>query len=72
VTPRSGLACEDCGEVAWLSQGILSVRWLRDREHVAREVAEHSASGLDTWMAEGLAFLGEHRGHGVTVIAEKS
>jgi hypothetical protein len=72
VTPRCGLACEDCGEVAWLSQGIISVRWLRDREHVAREVAEHSASGLDTWMVEGLAFLAEHRGHGVTVIAEKS
>lgn len=72
MTPRCGLACEDCGEVAWLSQGIISVRWLRDREHVAREVAEHSASGLDTWMVEGLAFLAEHRGHGVTVIAEKS
>ena len=72
MTPRCGLACEDCGEVAWVSQGILSVRWLRDREHVAREVAEHSASGLDTWMVEGLAFLAEHRGHGVTVIAEKA
>jgi hypothetical protein len=71
MTPRCGLACEDCGEVAWVSQGIISVRWLRDREHVAREVAEHSASGLDTWMVEGLAFLAEHRGHGVTVIAEK-
>ena len=72
MTPRNGLACEDCGEVAWLSQGIISVRWLRDREHVAREVAEHSASGLDTWMVEGLTFLANHRGHGVTVIAEQS
>ncbi len=67
---RCGLACEDCGEVLWISQGLLHVRWLRDREHVAREVAEHSSSGLETWMNEGLAFLEEHRGHGVVVVSQ--
>ena len=66
----SGLTCEDCGEVTWISQGALSLRWLRDREHVVREVAEHSSSGLETWMAEGLRFLDEHRGHSVVVISE--
>ncbi|MBC5805100.1 MAG: hypothetical protein ACR2KS_00805 [Candidatus Eremiobacter antarcticus] len=55
----------------WLSQGLMHVRWLQDREHVAREVADHSASGLDTWMMEGLGFLAEHRGHGVSTMTEK-
>ncbi len=68
---RSGLTCEDCGEVLWLSQGPVNVRWLRDREHVLREVAEHSTSGLETWMNEGLAFLDEHRGHGIIVVTEQ-
>jgi hypothetical protein len=72
MNPRFGLACDDCGEVVWVSQGATHLRWLRDREHVAREVAEHSASGLDTWMMDGLSFLAEHRGHGVTIIAEKT
>ena len=67
---RFGFACQDCGEVRWLNQGVLHLRWLRDREHIAREVAEHSSSGLDTWMNEGLAFLEEHRGHDVVVVSE--
>jgi hypothetical protein len=67
---RNGFACQDCGEIRWLNQGLLHVRWLRDREHVAREVAQHSSSGLETWMDEGLAFLEEHRGHDVVVISE--
>lgn len=68
---RCGLACEDCGEVLWVSQGMLHLRWLRDREHIVREVSEHSSSGLETWMNEGLAFLDEHRGHPITVISER-
>ncbi|MDQ6767131.1 MAG: hypothetical protein M3Z41_04925 [Candidatus Eremiobacteraeota bacterium] len=46
------------------------MRWLRDREHIVREVAQHSSSGLDTWMTEGLAFLDEHRGHDIVVVSE--
>lgn len=68
---RSGLVCEDCGEYLWLSQGVVHVRWLRDREHIVREVAEHSPSGLETWMAEGLRFLEEHRGHSIVVLTER-
>jgi hypothetical protein len=68
---RYGYGCEDCGEVRWLSQGITNLRWLRDREHIAREVAEHTSSGLETWMSDGLAFLDEHRGHPVVVVSEK-
>ena len=72
MTPRYGFACEDCGEVVWVSQGATYLRWLRDREHVAREVAEHSASGLDTWMTDGPAFMAEHRGHAIVVVSEKT
>jgi hypothetical protein len=67
---RAGLTCEDCGEVVWLAQGATHVRWLRDREHVVREVVEHTSGGLDLWMTEGLAFLDEHRGHSVLVLSE--
>jgi hypothetical protein len=68
---RHGFGCEDCGEVVWLSQGMTHLRWLRDREHIVREVAEHSASGLELWMSEGLQFLAEHRGHPVLIVSEK-
>ncbi len=66
------MACEDCDEVMWLGQGLLHLRWLRDREHIVREVAEHASSGLDTWMMEGLEFLGSHRGHTVMLVSEKT
>jgi hypothetical protein len=69
---RYGLGCEDCGDVAWVAQGLSHVRWLRDREHIVREVAEHASSGLDLWMTEGLAFLDAHRGHSVVVVSEKT
>jgi len=68
---RSGLACEDCGEYLWLPQGTVHVRWLRDREHVVREYAEHATSGLETWMEQGLRFLDEHRGHSIVVVTER-
>jgi len=68
---RCGFGCEDCGDVVWIGQGVIHLRWLRDREHVVREVAEHASSGLDTWMNEGLTFLSEHRGHPVVVVSEK-
>jgi hypothetical protein len=68
---RAGFACEDCGEVVWLSQGPTHVRWLRDREHVVREVGEHASSGLDQWMSEGLRFIDEHRGHSILVVSHE-
>lgn len=69
---RHGFACEDCGEVVWLAQGPTHLRWLRDREHVAREVGEHSSAGLDLWMTEGLRFFDEHRGHSILMVSAKS
>ena len=57
--------------MVWLSQGVTHLRWLRDREHVVREVGEHSSAGLDIWMSDGLRFLDEHRGHSVLIVSEK-
>jgi len=67
---RCGFVCEDCGEAKWVSQGPTHLAWLRDREHIVREVADHTSSGLETWMAEGLAFLDDHRGHPIVVVSE--
>jgi len=67
---RNGFVCQDCGEVVWLAQGPTHLRWLRDREHIAREVGAHASSGLDLWMADGLRFLDEHRGHDVQLVSE--
>jgi hypothetical protein len=47
------------------------LRWLKDRPHVAREVAKHSNDGLDSWMMEGLAFLDEHAGHSVVLVSRR-
>jgi len=69
---RYGYVCRDCGEVIWLAQGPTHVKWLRDREHVVREVAEHSSSGVDLWMSEGLQFFDDHRGHDVMLMPERA
>lgn len=69
---RYGYACEDCGDVVWISQGVTHLRWLRDREHIVREVADHSSAGLDLWMTEGLEFLSAHSGHAVALVSEKA
>jgi hypothetical protein len=45
--------------------------WLKDRLHVAREVARHSSGGLDSWMMEGLAFLDEHQDHAVVTVSKR-
>jgi hypothetical protein len=63
-----GYACEDCGEVVWPAAPPGEIRWLRDRRHIVREVAGHLHSGLDSWMAEGLAFLDEHGDHSIAYI----
>jgi hypothetical protein len=36
-----------------------------------REVARHSANGLDSWMMEGLAFLDEHQGHSIVLVSRR-
>ncbi|HZV76924.1 MAG TPA: hypothetical protein VFF63_04075 [Candidatus Babeliales bacterium] len=45
--------------------------WLKDRLHVVREVARHSANGLDSWMMDGLAFLDEHQGHSIVLVSRR-
>jgi hypothetical protein len=45
------------------------LRWLQDRFHIVAEVAKHSTNGLDSWMMDGLAFLDDHRGHSLVLVA---
>lgn len=66
---RSGYYCEDCEVAIYPTTTRAELLWLKDRAHVAREVARHSSGGLDHWMTEGLAFLDEHAGHSVITIS---
>lgn len=63
-----GYRCEDCDVAVYPTTTRSELRWLQERPHVVREVAKHSANGLDQWMMEGLAFLDEHDGHAVVLI----
>jgi methionyl-tRNA synthetase len=65
-----GYQCEECEEAVWPATTRAELNWLRNREHVVREVAPHLQSGVDTWMVEALEFLDRHRGHSV-LIAER-
>ncbi len=56
---------------AWVTAPRTELAWLRDRKHIAREVAKHSQNGLDTWMVEGLDFLNEHEGHTITLVSRR-
>ncbi len=65
---RYGLRCEECEATMWLATSRPELQWLRGRRHVVQEVAAHLSAGLDGWMADGLAFLGAHDGHDVSVV----
>jgi methionyl-tRNA synthetase len=65
---RYGYHCEECEEAVWPATTRAELQWLKNREHVVREVAQHVQAGLDTWIVEGLEFLDHHSGHS-TVIA---
>jgi methionyl-tRNA synthetase len=60
-----GYHCEECKETVWPAAPRVELQWLKDRQHVVREVAKHAHGGLDTWITEGLAFLDEHQAHSV-------
>ncbi len=62
-----GYHCEECEEAMWSTAPRGELEWLRNREHVAREVAKHVQGGLDTWITEGLDFLDRHGGHSVVL-----
>lgn len=68
--PRHGYFCEDCDKTVFPTTTRAELTWLKDRQHVAREVARHSSGGLDHWMTQGLAFLDDHAGHSVLIISK--
>lgn len=68
---QHGYRCEDCEEAVFPTTTRGELQWLKDRAHVAREVAKHSGDGLDTWMMEGLAFLEAHPGHPIGLVSKR-
>ena len=68
---RYGYFCEDCEVSTWPTTTRSELQWLRDRVHVVREVAKHSQTGLESWIAEGLDFLNDHSGHSVMLVSKK-
>ena len=66
--PQHGYRCEDCEVAVYPATTRSELGWLKDRLHVVAEVAKHSGGGLDSWMADGLAFLTAHQGHTVVVV----
>lgn len=68
MTP--GYLCEDCEVAIWLTTTRAELVWLKDRLHVVREVARHSSTGLDSWMNDGMQFLGDHGDHSVIVVTK--
>jgi len=67
---RAGYFCEDCEISIWPAAPRSELAWLKARLHVVREVAKHSQGGLDIWIADGFAFLDEHRDHSVIVVTK--
>ncbi|MBV8355354.1 MAG: hypothetical protein JO101_08550 [Candidatus Eremiobacteraeota bacterium] len=65
---KHGYHCEECEEAVWPPTSRSELVWLRNRRHIAREVAQHTQSGLDSWMSEGLDFLERHSGHSVVLV----
>ncbi len=63
-----GYHCEECDEATWPATTRSELQWLKDREHIVREVARHVQAGLDTWIVEALDFLEKHRGHSVALL----
>ncbi len=64
---RYGFHCEECEDAVWPATSRGELQWLKNREHVVREVARHVQAGLDTWINEGLDFLERHSGHSIIV-----
>ena len=64
-----GYQCEECEVAVWPTTTRSELAWLRNRQHIVREVAKHGSGGLDTWMVEGLDFLDDHGGHSVVIVS---
>jgi methionyl-tRNA synthetase len=67
-----GYHCEECEDAVWPATTRTELQWLKDRAHIAREVARHVSSGLDLWIVEGLEFLERHVGHSVVITRKSS
>lgn len=67
---QHGYRCEDCEAAVYPTTTRAKLAWMRDRAHVVREVAKYSDGGLDSWMVEGLAFLNDHSGHSIAIVAK--
>ena len=65
---RHGYHCEECDEAIWPATTRSELVWLRNRQHIVKEVAQHMQSGLDTWMRDALDFLEHHGGHSVVLV----
>jgi hypothetical protein len=65
---RYGYQCEECEEAVWPATTRAELQWLKNRVHVAREVAQHVQGGLDLWISEGLDFLDRHGAHSVVLV----
>ena len=64
-----GYQCEDCETSVFPTAPRSELSWLRDRVHVAREVAKHTT--VDTWLHEGLEFLTDHSDHSVILVSRR-
>ncbi len=62
-----GYQCEECETAAWPATSRQELVWLKNREHIVREVAGHVQTGLDQWMLDALEFLDKHHGHSVII-----
>ena len=65
---KYGYHCEECEDAIWLAAPRSELVWMRNKQHVVREVAQHTQSGLDSWMNEALDFLDRHTGHSVVIV----
>ncbi|MGH7659433.1 MAG: hypothetical protein ACRENA_00770 [Vulcanimicrobiaceae bacterium] len=65
---KYGYHCEECEDAIWPATTRSELVWLRNKQHLVREVAQHVQSGLDSWMNEALEFLDRHGGHSVVIV----
>jgi methionyl-tRNA synthetase len=70
-TMQFGYQCEECEEAVFPATTRTELQWLKNRQHVVREVQRHLSGGLDGWMDEGLEFLDRHDAHSVVLVERK-